>query len=295
MPRIRILSLCFVVLLGGCGRTPVLLDIPSAAEGSRVELGAAFDARMTGGIRGQVTWETEPLLVVRPFRAPVSPLSEQVPRGPRKDWANPNAPAIDPKSKGVSGAVVYLRGIDPRRGRPWDHPPVHVEVKDYQFHVRQGELDGHVGFVHRGAAVEFRNDQPGFESIQARGDAFFALPFPNSNEDRKRELTRPGLIELMSGSGHFWMRGYLFVSDHPYYTTTGTDGSFTLSNVPPGDYQIVCWLPNWRTNGRELDADTWEVTRITYQPPLERTQPVRVRAGTTQPTWFHLAEADFGR
>ncbi len=294
VPRILAIPCCLLLLVSGCGRAPVLLDIPSQRDAGSSDIGRHFDPRSTGNIRGQVTWENEPP-IVRPFRAPVSPLSEQEARGPRRDWANPNVPVIDFKSKGVGGAVVFLRGIDPKRGRPWDHPPVRVEIKEYQFNVRQGQMDGHAAFVQRGAAVEFQSSQPGFQSIQARGDAFFALPLPEPGIAQKRELTRSGLVELMSGCGHFWMRGYLFVAEHPYFTRTNPDGSFTLSNVPPGDYQIVCWMSNWRPSGREIDADTWEISKLTYQPPIEKSQPIRVRSGNTLPTWFHLNEADFGR
>jgi hypothetical protein len=34
------------------------------------------------------------------------------------------------------------------------------------------------------------------------------------------------------------------VLDNAYYTITGKDGSFTIDNVPPGEYPIVAWLPS---------------------------------------------------
>lgn len=40
---------------------------------------------------------------------------------------------------------------------------------------------------------------------------------------------------------HDWMRGYLSVLDHPYFATTGEDGTFSLPNLPPGAYTIVAW------------------------------------------------------
>ena len=35
---------------------------------------------------------------------------------------NPNRPQIDPKSRAVADAVVFLRGIDPASVGPWDLP-----------------------------------------------------------------------------------------------------------------------------------------------------------------------------
>ncbi len=40
---------------------------------------------------------------------------------------------------------------------------------------------------------------------------------------------------------HGWMRGYVRVFDHPYFALNGEDGSFTLNNVPPGEYALEAW------------------------------------------------------
>jgi len=40
---------------------------------------------------------------------------------------------------------------------------------------------------------------------------------------------------------HPWMHGNVMVFDHPFFAVTGTDGSFELKGVPPGDYNLVVW------------------------------------------------------
>jgi hypothetical protein len=99
-------------------------------------------------IRGRVTWGGD-FPVVPPLRGWTDV-------GPEDGGAkfhvqeNPNAPHIDPESRGVGDAVVFLRGVDPSRAGPWDLPRVRVEQKDYRFLVRQGGAVGRVGFVRRG-------------------------------------------------------------------------------------------------------------------------------------------------
>jgi plastocyanin len=40
---------------------------------------------------------------------------------------------------------------------------------------------------------------------------------------------------------HPWMRSYIAVFKHPYFSVTGKDGSFDLSNLPPGEYTVEAW------------------------------------------------------
>jgi hypothetical protein len=40
---------------------------------------------------------------------------------------------------------------------------------------------------------------------------------------------------------HGWMLGWIHVADSPYHALTAKDGTFTLTNVPPGSYTLVTW------------------------------------------------------
>jgi hypothetical protein len=283
------LVLLWAASQAGCDQAPP----PDTSGEAPPPLAADFDPAGAAEVCGRVTWEGE-APAVSPFHAPISPLSEQ-PGGKVHDWPNPNAPAIRPTSRAVAGAVVFLRGVEPRKARPWDLPPVRVELRDWQFHVLQGGTDARTGFVHRGEAVELMSVEPVFHSVQARGAAFFALAFPDHDQPCVRRLTRPGVVELSSPAGYFWMRAHLFVADHPYYTRTDADGRFTLTQVPPGNYQAVCWLPDWRAAGHELDGDTGLLTRLTFRPPVEVAQPIRVAAGRPGEVSFVLSQKAFGR
>ena len=189
--------------------------------------------------------------------------------------------------------MVFLRGVDPRRSRPWDHPPVRVELRDYQIHVCQGDREGASGFVRRGESIEMVSRQSLFHTLRVRGVSFFARAFPDADCPCTQPLERSGLVELSSGSGHFWMRGRLFVDDHPYYTHTNAQGHFTLPQVPPGRYDLVCWMPNWHEAFRELDAETALICRLTFRPPVEVVQPVVLAPRQAQSTAFELDATRF--
>jgi hypothetical protein len=165
--------------------------------------------------------------------------------------------------------VVFLRGVDPQLAHPWDHAPVIVEFRDRRLVVVQGDRTGHVGFVRHGDSVQMVSREPLFNSLQANGATFFSLPFPDPDQPLKRSLKKQGLVELTSGAGCYWMRAYLFLSDHPYFAHTDAKGNFALAQVPPGKYQIVCWLPNWHKKAQDHDPETALVTRLFFHAPLE--------------------------
>ena len=46
---------------------------------------------------------------------------------------------------------------------------------------------------------------------------------------------------------HKWMNSYAGVVDHPFFAVSGTDGSFTISGVPPGTYTVEVWHEKFGT------------------------------------------------
>src|SRR5207249_11538920 len=101
-------------------------------------------------------------------------------------------------------------------------------------------------------------------SLQARGAAFFSLPFPDRDQPLDRPLKQKGLVELTSGAGWYWIRAYLFVDDHSYYAHTDAKGHFELRAVPAGRYRLVCWMPNWNIARQERDPESGLVVRIVF-------------------------------
>jgi hypothetical protein len=283
------LTLFALAILSGCDD---LAPPPERPAEPPAEIGRDFNAATAGTIRGQVVWEGA-IPEVSSYRAPVSPGGEQR-GGLHYLWPNPNAPKIDPHTKAVAGAIVFLRGVDPRQARPWDHPPVRVELRDYQIHVCQGDNDGPSGFVRRGDSITMVSAQDLFHSLQLRGAAFLARTFADRDRPCTQRLGRAGVVEMMSGCGYFWMRGRLFVDDHPYYTHTDANGRFSLPQVPPGRYELVCRLPDWHEAGRELDADTALICRLTFRPAVEIVQPIRLDARQTQTASVRLPAERFG-
>lgn len=60
---------------------------------------------------------------------------------------------------------------------------------------------------------------------------------------------------------HPWMKAYIAVSPHPYFSTTGEDGAFSITGLPAGTYTLEAWHETFGTKTAEVtvkDAETAE-------------------------------------
>lgn len=285
-------SICSIVLLlpllslFGCGNPAAAPEDAAPQPSDR-----HFDPMAGGALHGNVLWKG-----TLPEVLPIEYLPLQVgePRfGGKLVMDNPNAPIIDPTSGGVAEAVIFLRGIKPHQAKPWDHPPVVVLIEDFKYQVQQGGRAVHHGFVRQGDDVRMESKQRVHHSLHAEGASFFTLSFPDPNASRARRLTEKGMVELTSGAGYYWMREYLFVADHPYFTRTDRQGRFELSQVPAGKYEVVCWLPSWLIKNKISDPDIPAFKRLEFRSPVEISQEVHIEAGKEWTVNFTISAESF--
>jgi hypothetical protein len=258
------------------------------ADPMSAELAAAFDPARCGTVRATVQW-TGPAPVVPPIEI----IQVTNPPGGNSVVPNPNSPRI--QNGRVADAVVSLSGVDVRRARPWDLPPVSVEVTKTGIVVKQDDRPGRIAVVRRGAAVELVSREAAQHSVRARGAAFFTQMLPVPDQPVGRVLPEAGVVELSSGSGYYWLRGYLVATDHPYAAVTGPAGTAAFPQAPQGEYEAVVWVPDWHVERRENDPEWMGPVRLMFRPAVERRQRVVVKAGEIAEVPFRLSAVDFDR
>jgi plastocyanin len=57
----------------------------------------------------------------------------------------------------------------------------------------------------------------------------------------EKSFARPEVMIPVKCNQHPWMRAYIGVVSNPFYAVTGSDGTFTIKGLPPGDYTIEAW------------------------------------------------------
>lgn len=59
--------------------------------------------------------------------------------------------------------------------------------------------------------------------------------------DSEKSFATPEVMIPVECDVHDWMRGYIGVLSHPFFAVSGSDGSFSISGLPAGDYLVEAW------------------------------------------------------
>ena len=163
---------------------------------------------------------------------------------------------VDPKTKGLKDAVVWLEGVPA--------PAAHQEVADEPVVMDQQNFFfvPHVLAVKSGQAVEFRNSDVANHGVKAsslepRNQFNVIIPFGGHYTHRFVTSKHPVAIGCPI---HSAMAAWIFVFDHGYYAVTDKEGRFTLPPVPAGRYTLHVHHPDGG---------------------LRKSEPIALRAGET--------------
>ncbi|MFM7149141.1 MAG: hypothetical protein ACKO23_04795 [Gemmataceae bacterium] len=266
-----LLSVCCALFLGCEEQSDPPSPAPPTIVSSTPAIGSAT-------IHGSVDW-TGPVPRIVPFRSIPDPFTDQKPP-PVQDWPNPNQPRISKDGRLLS-AIVWLEGAHLEAGKPWQSPPVQVELSDDRMTIVQDGVRGNLGLVKTGSSVEFVSRQKRYHHVDLRGADFFSLALPDPDRPFSRRFQRSGVVELLSAAGQFWMRSYLVVSDHPFVARLDARGCFRFTEVPEGTYDLVCWHPNWKVKGHERNQESFRIQQVRFEDPIRVRKSVTVRPETT--------------
>jgi len=91
--------------------------------------------------------------------------------------------------------------------------------------------------------LAIRNSDPLFHNVHARPRQNKGWNFSMSSKGKTatKRFVEPEIMIPLKCDIHGWMKAYVGVLDHPYFQISGPDGSFELSEVPPGEYLLEAW------------------------------------------------------
>lgn len=93
-----------------------------------------------------------------------------------------------------------------------------------------------------GQTLTIRNSDNTLHNIHAWAEVNtpFNIGQPVQNMETMQVFAQPEMPLPMRCDVHRWMESFIGVFDHPFHTTSGDTGDFTL-RLPPGTYEVVAW------------------------------------------------------
>ena len=139
-------------------------------------------------------------------------------------------------SGGLANVIVYLKDIT--KGKPGPTEPLKLVNEHCMFSPRvQGAMVGEQITISSDDPI-LHNTHP--QNAETNATIYnIALPFKGFSVTKPLPAN-PELIKIKCDA-HEWMHAWIMELDHPYYTTTGPDGHFTIKDVPPGSYTLAVW------------------------------------------------------
>ena len=187
---------------------------------------------------------------------------------------------------GVANTVVYLKNVT--AGKAMDLP-----LERRFLNQKTCRYEPHILLVPEQATLTVRSSDPLLHTVHMSGSADYNLPFTTAGQEVSRPMTRDGVVDLRCNAGHVWMNGEVIVATNPYYAITDAEGKFELSNVPPGQYEIVAWHEGWRVVGESSLYDVMtqvKVKRPVFSDSVVWSKQVTVSPSGTAEVHFTLGE-----
>lgn len=159
--------------------------------------------------------------------------------------------------KGINAAdtVVYLAGdsVAAKAGGASQMATPVLDQRDITFVP-------HVLPVLAGAKVQIRNSDAILHNVHTTcrmNQAFNRAQLGNKAFEVVFE--KPEIIRVVCDI-HSQMSAYIVVVPNPHFTKAQKDGSFTLSGVPPGKYQLIAWHEKYGSTTHAVEISAGKTT-----------------------------------
>ena len=173
-------------------------------------------------------------------KAPANPaidMSEE-PKCKEKYPTPPHEEIVAVNKNGTLGNVfVYVKaGLPAGAKYPAPATAVTLDQAGCTYHPRT------LGIM-VGQKLDIKNSDPLLHNIKALGkkNRPFNISQPSAGMTTTRTFTTEEFPLAVECNVHGWMHAHIGVMTHPFFASTGADGSFSITGLPAGTYTIEAW------------------------------------------------------
>lgn len=162
-------------------------------------------------------------------------------------------------NKGIKDVVASLPSI--QKGKALgklDKPPV-LDQKNCEYHP-------YAQIIPVNTTLEITNSDDVLHNIKTKGGS--KTSFNMAQPKFKRKLTydfkNPEIVQVECNV-HGWMHAIIVVEDNPYDALTDANGSFKITDVPPGKYTVKVWHSKLGEQTKEVTVGPKEEVKVAFE------------------------------
>ena len=215
-----------------------------------------------------------------------------------------SAPAAAPSSgtASIQGTAVYQNG-DPDQAIAMDADPVCASLHSEAVHTEQIVADDagnianvfvyvkeglngsfpapseshlldqagcqytpHVSGMMVGQKLVIRNSDPTLHNVHAMpaANSEFNSGQPFQGMELEHTFDSAEVMVPFKCDVHPWMSSYMAVLEHPFFGVSGNDGSFSIDNLPAGDYVLEAWHETLGTQTQSVTVADGASVDVTF-------------------------------
>jgi plastocyanin len=117
-----------------------------------------------------------------------------------------------------------------------------------------------------GQQVVFKNSDGTLHNVRGvvGTKPLFNVAQPPSGAPVQKPMPTDSEVLRLKCDVHPWMTAYVVSNPNPYFTTTGSDGSFTLTGLPAGTYTLEAWHETLGTKTAEVTVKDGAPAEATF-------------------------------
>jgi hypothetical protein len=190
------------------------------------------------------------------------------------------------EDRALANCVVYLKSIS--KGKDWPES-MRSDERTALIDQKGCMYIPHVQWVRLETQLVIGNSDQADHNIHGYRDSIentqfnFISPPGSKKDDVAEAFVERSARYLVKCDIHPWMSAYVHAVTHPYVDVTSEKavdgkkpGEFVLTDVPPGDYELVCWHEGMVETPNVQDG---KIASYTYSKDHEETVKVTVTAG----------------
>ena len=189
-----------------------------------------------------------------------APAAKQLDVSKDKDVCGKTAktdPSLVVNNGNIANAVITITDI--QKGKK-------IEIQKVTLNQQGCEYHPHVLAFPAGSTVEVVNPDGILHNIHSYSkiNSPFNMAQPKFKKNMDVKIDKPEVIQVKCDV-HGWMEGWLVATDNPYFAVTDSSGSFKLTDVPAGTYNVEVWQEKLGKSSQKVTVKPKEDAKVNFE------------------------------